>query len=110
MTGWADHLSSRMDGMDSCLVCQQTTRSHLLLVKYERDSDSMVPAENRDDADGFGPVCHGCYTDADGDADKVARLYDARLDELLDAVDADKEQLANDPGSIDVPDDFDLPV
>lgn len=109
MSGFADHLQSRVD-MDNCLVCQSPTRSHVLLLAYEPDSDSMVAVDHKDDADGFGPVCHGCYTDADGDAEKVARLYDARLDELLDAVDATKEQLANDPESIDVPDDFDLPV
>lgn len=99
MTGFADDLKSRAD-MDNCLVCGSPTRSHVVLIAYDPDSGDMEAVGDMDDADGFGTVCHGCYQDADGDADRVVELYNARLDDVLDALGVDKEELTQRPDEV----------
>lgn len=97
MTDFADHLKRKVD-MDNCLVCSKPTKSHVVLIGYV-DGD-MVAVESMDDADGFGAVCHTCYRDADGDADKVAALYNERLEAVLDAMGVDKETIAKNPDEV----------
>lgn len=100
MTDFADHLTNRVDGMDNCLVCSSPTRSHVVLITYNAETGDMEAVEDRDDADGFGTVCHGCYQDADGDADRVVELYNARLDDVLDALGVNKEELTERPDEV----------
>lgn len=99
MTDFADHLQSKAD-MDNCLVCGSPTRSHVVLIAYDADSADMVAVDSMDDADGFGTVCHTCYSDADGDADKVVALYNERLDNVLNALGVDKEELSQRPDEV----------
>lgn len=99
MTEFADHLQSKAE-MDNCLVCSKVTRSHVVLIAYDDGSADMVAVESMDDADGFGTVCHTCYSDADGDADKVVELYNERLDDVLDALGVDKEELSQRPDEV----------
>ena len=99
MTDFADHLRSKSE-MKNCIVCSSPTRSHVVLLAYDSDSADMVGVESRPDADGFGAVCHGCYTDADGDADTVVALYNERLDTVLDALGVDKEELSQRPDEV----------
>lgn len=101
MTGFADHMSSRMDDMDNCLVCSSPTRSHLILIAYNDETGDMEAVDTLEDADGFGTVCHGCYQDADGDAEVVMDTYNAKLDEILEVVGVSKERLAQDPDEVD---------
>jgi len=99
VTGFADHLTSHAD-MDNCLVCGKPTVSHLVLIAYDADSADMVAVDHKDAADGFGTVCHGCYSDADGDADTVVELYNERLDNVLTALGVDKEELSQRPDEV----------
>jgi len=99
MANFADHLQSKAE-MDNCLVCSTPTRSHVVLIAYDGDSATMVAVNTMDDADGFGTVCHGCYCDADGDADTVVELYNERLDNVLDALGVDKEELSQRPDEV----------
>lgn len=99
MTDFADHLKNRTD-MDNCLVCGSPTRSHVVLISHNENTGDMDAVEDTDAADGFGTVCHGCYRDADGDADTVVDLYNARLDDVLDALGVDKEELTQRPDEV----------
>lgn len=99
MTEFADHLQSKAD-MDNCLVCGKNTRSHVVLIAYDEDEADMVAVSSMDDADGFGTVCHTCYSDADGDADTVVELYNERLDNVLNALGVDKEELSKRPDEV----------
>lgn len=100
MTDFADHLQSRVDGMDNCLVCSSPTRSHVALIRYDEEAGDMVAVDDVDDADGFGTVCHGCYSDADGDADRVVALYNERLNDVLSALGVEKEEIAERPDEV----------
>lgn len=99
MTDFADHLKGRAD-MDNCLVCSKPTKSHVVLIAYNEETADMEAVAARDDADGFGTVCHSCYRDADGDADTVVALYNERLDGVLDALGVDKEELSKRPDEV----------
>jgi len=94
MTAFSDEYTSQIDGMDPCIVCQSPTRSHVLLVEYEAETNRMVAVDTIGEDTVFGTVCHDCYRDADGDADKVARQYDAREDKVLESMDATKRDIA----------------
>lgn len=99
MTEFADEYKSKAD-MDNCLVCSSPTRSHVVLIQYDEETTDMVAVEDYEAADGFGTVCHGCYQDADGDADTVVRLYNERLDNVLDALGVDRQEIAERPDEV----------
>lgn len=99
MTDFSDDLTARTE-LDNCLVCSKGTRSHLVLIRYDEESGDMVAVDDRDDADGYGTVCHSCYRDHDGDADAVVASYNERLEAILDALGIDKQEVAERPDEV----------
>lgn len=96
---WADDMSGGVE-TENCLTCGKPTNSHLLLLSYNGETGTMEAVEAKDDADGFGTVCHACYRGVDGDADDAAARYNERLQAVLDAVDVDVEDVAMRPDEV----------
>lgn len=97
---WRDDLSSNC-GMESCLVCSKTTRSHVVLLRYAEDAETLVVTEDLDEADAVGKVCHECYRSVDGDAERLVAEYAGYLRGLANAADVELEDLVRSPEDVD---------
>lgn len=104
-----DDLKNRAE-TDSCLVCRKPTRSHVVLLTYDPDTDAVAATDTLDAAAGFGVVCHTCYRDESGDADAVTAAYTDYLRRVLshpDTPDVTVREFVNQPMELDIPDTID---
>jgi hypothetical protein len=96
---WRDDLTSKTD-MDGCMSCGKPTNSHLLLFVWDDEAGVFRAVNNHQQADAFGHVCHGCYTDKDGDHGLILQEYARTVQELCDKYDLTVTRLINDPDDV----------
>lgn len=107
MTGFRDDLLDRSDGMDNCLLCDKPTNSHLVLLKYDEENNRIRRADDLEDSDAFGHVCHTCAGDRGMNADAIVAEYHGWISGLLSDHDVPLSDFVQRPG--EVADEYDLP-
>lgn len=96
---WRDDLTQQVD-MDGCMVCGSPTQSHLLLFVWDEDGGIFRPVTDHGEADAYGHVCHGCYTDEDGDHGPILQQYTVRCHDLCTKYDVDVSMLVDQPDTV----------
>lgn len=96
---WRDDLTAKTD-MDGCMVCGSPTNSHLLLFNWDEDAEVFRATTDHEDADAYGHVCHGCYSDEDGDHGPILQQYGLKVQRLCDEYDLPVRMLVMEPGEV----------
>ena len=86
--------------MDGCISCGSPTNSHLLLFVWDDEDEVFRAVTDHAEADAYGHVCHGCYSDEDGDHGPILQQYAVRAQRLTAKYDLDVSTLVEAPDDV----------